>query len=98
MPLQLAHVITLAWPFGVNIMSIMNCLAARVGEPPHPAPAQRCLVMRSADALSTQQRMQLIYLEPSCIRIGGCCCRCVAPQMSMSAGHLSSLPALHDPH
>jgi hypothetical protein len=33
-PLQLAHVITLAWPFGVNIMSIMNCLAARVGAPP----------------------------------------------------------------
>jgi hypothetical protein len=33
-PLQLAHVITLAWPFGVNIMAIMNVIAASVGAPP----------------------------------------------------------------
>lgn len=29
--MQLAHVITLAWPFGVNIMAIMNVIAARAG-------------------------------------------------------------------
>ena len=30
--LQLAHVITLAWPFGVNILAIMNVLADKAGK------------------------------------------------------------------
>ena len=78
MPLQLAHVITLAWPFGVNIMSIMNCLAARVGEPPHrstlPGHAERrCAVHTTAHAadppgaiLHPDWRLLLSVWRPRC--------------------------------